>query len=68
MITDTDWPLPRPIGQYLSPNCRTALLPGVPDDWVDGHPKCGYPGYEHPILGFMAIPCTCPCHTDGSSA
>lgn len=51
---------------YLSPNCKTALDPYVPDDWPDGHPKCGYPGYQHPLLGWMPIPCTCVCHTEGS--
>lgn len=53
---------------YLSPNCAAAQDPYVPDDSPEGHPKCGFPGYRHPILGWMAIPCTCSCHTAITSA
>jgi hypothetical protein len=45
---------------YLTPSCTTGLA--YPDSPL-GHPDCNAPGYEHPVLGWVAIPCECPCHT-----
>jgi hypothetical protein len=48
--------------RVLSPNCRTALHPNVPSDFRYGHPACEFPGYEHPLLGWVKIACSCACH------
>ena len=46
-----------------TPQCTVGQLyePG----WRDGCPACKAPGYEHPVLGWMDIPCACPHHTEG---
>lgn len=52
---------------YLTVNCWITQQPGTPADWPDGHAKCEAPGYQHPVLGWMPVPCTCTCtcHTTG---
>ena len=47
----------------MTPQCQVGRLyePG----WKDGCPACQYSGYEHKVLGWVAIPCACPHHTEG---
>ena len=50
---------------YVTPSCSTAL---VYPDFEFGHPACNAPGYQHPVLGWTDVPCTCPCHDEGSTS
>ena len=45
---------------YKTPNCD---LDDVPWDWPYAHPKCHYPGYQDPALGWVPVNCACQCHT-----
>lgn len=45
---------------YLTPACRAGLRR---PDWEFGHCTCEAPGYQHPVLGWMDVPCVCACHT-----
>ena len=47
----------------LTPQCQVGQLyePG----WRDGCPACKSPGYQHPVLGWIDIPCACHHHTEG---
>lgn len=47
-------PLPR---GYMTPECRTGA-----DRWPDLHDMCHAPGYEDRVLGWVRVPCACPCH------
>ncbi|QMU78582.1 hypothetical protein GXW83_25615 [Streptacidiphilus sp. PB12-B1b] len=58
----------KPAPGYLTPNCRTAAHPGVPDDWKYGHPACEHPGYRHPALGWVPVLCACACHSGKDSS
>lgn len=52
----------------LTVNCWITQQPGTPANWPDGHQKCEAPGYQHPVLGWMPVPCTCTCHTEGGTS
>lgn len=58
-------PTPAPAVE-LTPQCQVGQLyePG----WRDGHPACKAPGYEHPVLGWIDIPCACPHHAEAAQA
>ena len=45
---------------YITPQCRGGRLE---PDFQFGCPKCEAPGYQHPVLGWMPVPCACTCHT-----
>lgn len=49
----------------MTPQCTVGLLyePG----WKDGCPACKSPGYQHPVLGWLKIPCACPHHTEAAT-
>lgn len=45
---------------YLTPECREGQRNPA---WPGGCPTCKAPGYQHPDLGWMEVPCACPHHT-----
>lgn len=46
---------------YLTPSCRAGKRnPAFPF----GHNDCNAPGYQHPVLGWVAVPCGCECHDE----
>ncbi|WP_042400385.1 hypothetical protein [Streptacidiphilus carbonis] len=50
---------------YLTPSCRSGKRdPNFPY----GHSHCNAPGYEHPALGWIDVPCGCDCHTKTTEA
>jgi hypothetical protein len=46
--------------RYLTPECHVGR---TDPEFEHGCPSCRAPGYQHPVLGWMPIPCTCTCHT-----
>lgn len=48
----------KPTG-YLTPECAVGR---TEPDFRFGCPKCSAPGYQHPVLGWMPVPCVCACH------
>ncbi|MFC1409631.1 hypothetical protein ACEZCY_25635 [Streptacidiphilus sp. N1-12] len=49
---------------YLTPECRVGR---VDTDFRHGCPSCQAPGYYHPVLGWMPVPCECDCHSEEES-
>lgn len=45
----------------LTPECRVGRLE---PSFRYGCPACPAPGYQHPVLGWLAVPCVCECHRD----
>lgn len=54
-------PAVRPPRGYVTPECFVGALQPDPE-WPGGHPKCRAPGYTHPVLGEVPVPCACECH------
>ncbi|MFC1416382.1 hypothetical protein [Streptacidiphilus cavernicola] len=50
---------------YVTPECRVGHEhPG----FRHGCPSCRAPGYQHPVLGWMPVPCACTCHTEEAAS
>ena len=63
MTTDIESSAPGQAAE-VTPQCQVgALYP----DFEPGCSNCRSPGYQHPVLGWMLIPCACPHHTAEAS-
>jgi hypothetical protein len=49
-------------GVYVTPECRVGRADPA---FRHGCPSCAAPGYQHPVLGWVPVPCACVCHTEG---
>jgi hypothetical protein len=46
---------------YVTPECKVGRKhPG----FRHGCPSCQAPGYKHPVLGWVKVPCACPHHAE----
>ncbi len=68
-MTTTPTPPKAPSGfgpdTEMTPQCQVGRL--YEPDWRDGCLACQYPGYQHPVLGWIDIPCACSHHAAGAS-